>query len=456
MFEREEYQLYENQIYWFYGCFAGILIFIIIFNVFLQITLNDVVHTWYTLYIMFILLFVLADTGLGYEFFWGSYPELNKHVRTFTGISAFVLQLHFMQMFISQTANNSRVYHAVNWNKLAFLLLAVFAALPLILNFELPPLALSLFNTSFSIAYFSGIVLVGLSLTETIYSKNRTGLIYFLAIVPLMIQVIVVLLSRWHLISLPLDTSLTMSLSILVEITILTLGLTIRYNYFKFEKDKLENALVLQRKNTVEKVLGAQEEERRRVASDLHDDLGGTLSSIKGILSGIQNKNENEAREILVKSQKLLDKACDDLRFIAHDLMPADFSSTQLRLAIEESIAKLNSSSNIEFEFILVGPHRQLDRYLELNIYRILNELLHNVRKHSGATHAIIQVIYHEDFFQLMVEDNGGGFDVKLQGAAAGIGLKNIHSRIEYINGKIYFDSGNHGTTITCNIPYPI
>jgi hypothetical protein len=99
----------EKRIYWFYGCFAGILIFIMIFNVFLRIALNDPVHTWYILYILFILLFVLADTGLGYEFLWGNFPAFNKHIRTFAGLIAFFLQLHFMQLFISQTANNSRV-----------------------------------------------------------------------------------------------------------------------------------------------------------------------------------------------------------------------------------------------------------------------------------------------------------------------------------------------------------
>ena len=454
--DRKEYLFHQNWIYWFYGCFAGILIFIMMFNIFLQVTLNDLVHTWYTLYILFILLFVLADTGLGYEFFWGTFPELNKHIRTFTGLGAFFLQLQFMQLFITQTANNSRVYRAVNWSKKFFLCLIFFAVLPLILNFQLPPWALSAFNTLFTLAYISGIILVGLSLAEKIYSKNRTGLIYLLAIVPLMIQVMVVLLSRWHLLSMPIDTSLTMALSILVEIIILTLGLTIRYNYFKVEKDKLEHSLALQQQHTLEKVLSAQEGERRRVAGDLHDDLGGTLSSIKGLLSGIGYQNDNSSREMIANSQKLLDKACEDLRFIAHDLMPTDFSNTKLHLAIGESISKLNSSSDIEFNYIYVGIYRQFDKYLELNIYRILNELLHNIRKHSRAKHAVIQLIYHEDFLQLMVEDNGCGFDANKEESAAGIGLKNIQSRIEYINGKIYFDSNNQGTTVTCNVPYPI
>lgn len=455
LFERDEYLLYHNLIYWFYGGFTGILIFIMIFNIFLRLTLNDSLHTWYSLYILFVLLFVLADTGLGYEFLWSNRPGLNKHIRTFVGMPAFFLQLHFMQLFISQTQNNSKVYNAVNWNKWGFVLLSIISAFYYIFNISSSEFVLDFFNIAYSVAYFSGIILVGISLAEKIHARNKIGLIYLLAIFPLMLQVLVVMLSRWKLIAIPIDTSLTMSISILLEIIILTLGLTIRYNYFKLEKDKLELALIGQQKATIEKVLSTQEEERRRIAGDLHDDLGGTLASIKGILSGINPASNINQIEMLSNSQKLLDKACDDLRFIAHDLMPSDFSNTQLNEAIEEFLDKLKISSEIEFSYTSGGIYRELDKYLELNIYRILNELIHNIKKHSKAKNASVQLIYHEDFIQLMVEDNGQGFDCRAhETKSMGLGLKNIQSRIDYIKGKIYFDSGKQGTTVTCNVPY--
>ena len=454
--EREDFILHQNQTYWLYGGFTGILIFIMLFNIFLWFTLDNKIHIWYILYILFVLLFVLADTGLGYEFLWSNYPEVNMHVRTFTGILAFVLQLHFMQLFISQKQSNSQFYRLVNGNKLIFLLLLCLSTLPFIFNFKFSGILLSGFNTAFSIAYVSGIILVGLSLAEKIYQKNKTGIIYLIAIFPLMLQVLVVILARWKLLSLAIDTSMTMTISILLEIIILTLGLAIRYNYFKIEKDKLEHLLIRQQKSTMEKVISTQEEERRRIAGDLHDDLGGTLASIKGILSGLSPIIENQQAKMLGHSQELIDKACEDLRFIAHDLMPADFSNTQLNIAIKEVVSKLNISTDIKFNYIFAGEYKFLDKKIELNIYRILNELVHNIKKHSNAKTATIQLIYHDDFLQLMVEDDGSGF--KTTSAVLnvdGIGLKNIQARIDYINGKIYFDSGSQGSTITCNVPYP-
>lgn len=455
-YKRDDFLYHQNQIYWLYGGFTGILIFIMLFNIFLWFTLDNRIHIWYILYILFVLLFVLADTGLGYEFLWSNHPETNKHVRTFTGILAFLLQLHFMQLFISQNQSNSRFYKLVNSYKSVIIIFLSLSALPFIFNFKYPAVLLGGFNTAFSLAYISGIILVGLSLAEKVKSRNKTGIIYLIAISPLMLQVLVVILARWHLLSIAIDTSMTMAISILVEIIILTLGLAIRYNYFKIEKDKLEHLLIKQQKTTMEKVIGTQEDERRRIAGDLHDDLGGTLATIKGILSGISPLIDYNQAKMLGHSQKLIDKACEDLRLIAHDLMPADFSNTQLNIAIKEVVNKLNSSSDITFNYVFAGDYRSLDKNIELNIYRIVNELVHNIRKHSSAQSATIQLIYHHDFLQLMVEDDGCGFDTTNKSFHLnGIGLKNIQARVDYINGKVYFDNGSEGSTITCNIPYP-
>lgn len=450
------YQEHHNLNYWFYGCFTGILVFIMIFNIFLWFTLHDHIHIWYTLYILLILAFVLADNGLGFEFIWNNYPMINKHIRTLTGILAFVVQLHFMQLFISQSRNNSRLYQPVNWNKWFFTALLILSVLPLAFRFNFSEPVSNVFYILFSIAYSMGVLLVGLSLAEKIVQKNRTAMIYLLAIFPLMLQIAVVMLSRWHILSVPVDTTITMSVSILMEVIVLTLGLTVRYNYFKKEKDKLALALVNQQKATMKKVLEAQEDEKRRIAEDLHDDLGGTLSYVKGILSDLTRPQDEKQLQMLFNSQHLLDKACEDLRLIAHDLMPVDFSNTQLSKAIEEAVTKAKVASGIEFSFTSGGIFKDLDKNLELNIFRILSELVHNVRKHSNARNASVQLTYHQDFLQLMVEDDGCGFNPESrQISNPGIGLKNILSRVDYIHAKIYFDSGKQGTTIICNVPYP-
>ncbi|HEY0667961.1 MAG TPA: 7TM diverse intracellular signaling domain-containing protein [Sphingobacteriaceae bacterium] len=446
------YQRRHNLNYWFYGGFAGILILIVIFNIFLRLTLDDPIHTWYTAYIVLILLFVLTDNGLGFEFLWNDYPGLNKHMRTFTGMLAFGVQLHFMQLFISQRSNN-RLYLPVNITKYTFLILVILSVIPFAFNFNYSGQLAAIFYLVCSMAYLIGILLVALSLIEAIKQKNKTGVIYLVAVLPIMVQVLIVMLARWHVISPHVNTAFTMAVSILLEISILTFGLTIRYNYFKKQKDTLELALANQQKITMKKVLDTQEHEKRRIAEDLHDELGGTLASIKGLLSGLNSVQDQKQQHLLITSQHLLDKACEDLRFIAHDLMPAGFSKTSLVQALEDLVVKAGIASGIVFTFTSAGTPKDLDKNLELNVFRILNELIHNVRKHSGARNVMVQLTYHADFMQLMVEDDGCGFDINAQ--TDGIGLKNMQSRADYIQGKLYFDSGSQGTTIICNVPYP-
>lgn len=159
-------------------------------------------------------------------------------------------------------------------------------------------------------------------------------------------------------------------------------------------------------------------------------------------------------KEKLLHSQQLLDNICTDLRYITHDLMPSNFINNSLENTLEETIKKVNlATSNLHFTFIKEWDVIAMDKRVELNIFRIVNKLIHNIKKHANATQAIIKLNYHQNFLQLMVEDNGKGILSKNY-LDQGIGFKNLKSRAEYINAKLHINSGQNGTTIICNIPY--
>jgi hypothetical protein len=92
LYEKQDFMRSYNLNYWLYGSFSGILLFIILFSAFLWLSLKAKIHLWYILYLFLVLVFVLADSGLGYEFLWGQYPELNKYIRTPLGMVAFAVQ----------------------------------------------------------------------------------------------------------------------------------------------------------------------------------------------------------------------------------------------------------------------------------------------------------------------------------------------------------------------------
>lgn len=364
-----------NLDYWLIGIFTGIILFILLFNTFLWISLKDKIHPWYILYLSLLLIFIWADLGIGYEFIWNDMPELNKNIRNPIGMLAFASQLHLMQLFINQTKVNSQFFSLINFNKILLITLSLLVVFSLYYKIQLKDYQFRIFQISFYLAYIGGLILVLLALFEKILQRNKSALIYLIAILPLIGQIIYIILIRWNLIANPINTSSTLAICLLMEVIVITIGLTIRYNNYKSNYNKLEINLINQKNLTLNKVLIAIEDEKKRIAEDLHDEIGGTLSVVKGIISNIDNNSTHEVKEKLLHSQQLLDNICTDLRYITHDLMPSNFINNSLENALEETIKKVNlATSNLHFTFLKEGDVIAMDKRVELNIFRIVNE----------------------------------------------------------------------------------
>ena len=147
----------------------------------------------------------------------------------------------------------------------------------------------------------------------------------------------------------------------------------------------------------------------------------------------------------------MIEQSSSDLRRIAHNLMPPDFSKTKLADILSGHINRLNNEQAGKFQLIVSGEDHQFNKQQELFIYRIILELTNNIIKHSKATEVGIQLLYFNTHLQLMAEDNGHGFNGEIQ---QGIGLRSIQSRISYSCGTLNIDSNEFGTTVIINIPY--
>jgi signal transduction histidine kinase len=148
----------------------------------------------------------------------------------------------------------------------------------------------------------------------------------------------------------------------------------------------------------------------------------------------------------------MLDGACDEVRRIAHDMMPAALAVGGLPDAVEDLGDSLRSVHGIDIDVRVIGLNERLEENMEVMIYRILQELVANVIKHSEAKKVIIQLSQHDNQLMLIVEDDGVGF--KTAGNNDGLGLKSLLSRTEYLNGELNIDSKlGSGTTVSVVIP---
>ncbi len=203
-------------------------------------------------------------------------------------------------------------------------------------------------------------------------------------------------------------------------------------------------------------LLEGQESERIRIAKDLHDGLGGLLTTVKAHFSKIQAEIVQVSKlDIYDSAHKLIDKAYDEIRRISHNLMPSDLRAGGIQLALQQLAQELRSVHEIDTEFELIGfADDRFDEKLELSIYRITQELITNILKYADASHIFLQVSKFEDEIQIVIEDNGVGFDLDKVLKNEGLGLKSVLSRVEQSKGEIDIETGNQkGTSITINLP---
>ncbi len=194
-------------------------------------------------------------------------------------------------------------------------------------------------------------------------------------------------------------------------------------------------------------LLEGQENERKRIAEELHDGIIGDLSAIKLQISAL-DKNENSFpdQSSFKKINEMIDQSCSQVRQISHDLMPAAIEEFGLIESIKLLCKKLNFAHDSEFDFQVFGEYKPLSPLQETTIYRIIQELLNNTVKHAQAKHILIQLNLHKEEISISVEDDGNGFDVNA--SHAGIGLRNLQSRIKSLQAEFDIKSSNIGTSV--------
>ena len=203
-------------------------------------------------------------------------------------------------------------------------------------------------------------------------------------------------------------------------------------------------------------MLEGQEEERKRIARDLHDRIGSMLSMVKIHFKSVEDNLEAlkvKNREQYERANELLDEACDEVRKVAHDMVSGVLMKFGLVSALKNLCNSVQSTGQLNMELIDFGLDERLDYDYEINIYRIVQEMLSNVLKHAEASEMTIQLLKKDDSIHMIVEDNGKGFKIDSEDFEPGMGLKNIESRVLKLNGDLSIDSGKGaGTTITIDL----
>lgn len=197
-------------------------------------------------------------------------------------------------------------------------------------------------------------------------------------------------------------------------------------------------------------VVQGQDQERNRIAKEIHDGIGGTLAGVKLQLSQANTIMKNKGIDIIIEQMTLV---CRNLRSISHNLSLNYLKDKDLEVLLNELKEEYQYREEFQIEAV-VYPEGALNSFSESvkhQAYRIVQELVANISKHAAATDVMLNVTRHNDLLNIIVEDNGRGFDNTI---SKGIGLKNVEERLSAINGSMIIESQlGRGTTVIIDIP---
>ena len=207
----------------------------------------------------------------------------------------------------------------------------------------------------------------------------------------------------------------------------------------------------------VDCMLKGQEDERSRLAKDLHDGLGGLLSGVK---FSLRNMKDNlvitpDNMAVFERSLDMLDTSIRELRRVAQNMTPEMLTKFGLDEALKEYCSTINATGLLNVKYQSLGMDARLDQSVEIIIFRIIQELLNNIMKHAQATEAFVQLIRENSRLNIVVEDNGKGFDAALTENSNGAGWMNIRSRVDYLKGQLDIHTGTGKGTLV-NIEFKI
>lgn len=437
--------------YLFWGVFTGIWLFVSIFSFFIFISLRERLYLFYSLYLVLGVVWAYSNSGVGYQYLWGDYPQVMARIRFISGTASIALLLQFMQLFIGQRKDNSRLFRLTVIVRYALWLLVLLAFVPF--DFAEHPVVLMAFLVIGDVVSLAAVVCLLASPIEKIRQGVRPAVYYLFAAFFFFTGICFTFLIRLGVLPANPFTLNAVYAGALIEIIVLTFGLTLRYNQYKNEREKL--LVEMKQKEIAEavKIVLTREEERKRIAADMHDDLGAGLSGLQ-LMSELSGRKQTaeELKKDVARISFSAKELGGKIRDIVWTLNPENDSLENLLLYIHKYGHQLFEESPVVFRMSMADPIPpvQVSGSVRRHLFLLVKEAFNNILKHANAREAVCR-FYTVDHFSLTISDNGRGFDPA--GRQEGNGMVNMKRRMMLIGGQMQADSGAGGTTITFTVP---
>lgn len=423
------------------GIFSGITLLLSLYTFLLFYQFKQAIYIFYSLYILSMTVYLWAGTGFTEFWFWPQNILIQNSITAIASALVFI----FLSLFSFKYLNlKARSFHG------SFLLSAViFVSLLLIANMFFPTFFSQ--NSQFFLnVFYLIVVLQQFNLFTAAFRKYKEDRRYYgFFIIAYSIPYLAVLSKLLIELGVLPDFSRTMNpmlFGFIIDIILFAFALTYQLRNMYLDRQELLEKQVMIAKELVSARVTGEETEKKRIAQELHDDVGFKLSSLKQEL-------EQKISDPTVF--KKLSEVISHTREITHNLYPGSLKFLGIKRAIVNLVNEIKVLGSFQINLEFYDFPDRLSPSHELHLYRIIQEGLNNIIKYANCTLVNVDLFMHDSGYVITIEDNGEGFDINQ--TSEGIGLQSIRSRVEMLSGKFTIDTQkNRGTVLIIELPLAI
>lgn len=444
---QQQYAIYQRYVFFYMGIVSMIAIVMLIAFVLFR----KAVFGAYLGYIICGGGWILTHYGCIFPLLYPNYPIINTIIKPVTSLGASM----FLMMVLLQVFRKSLVAKQWLQQVLQSAVYAVAIIIAIMLCLLIPHLngpACTALVVAWQVALIYSIAIIVLTPICFIQS-GYTAKIFTAAVLTICIMAIVQQVANLGYIKSFFISEHGITIASLLEIVIMAFGLF--YNFYQEKKLKEIRVAELEkeRNETLKKLITVQDNERKRIAADLHDNLGPLLAALKINFRRIIHSKDILQQTLVEKTESIIDDAIAEIRNVAHNLMPKGLSANGLVNTLNEYFEGIEQLYNKKLMF-----HHRIDasltHELQTNLYRIVCELVLNAARHSQAATITINIQTTPTIITVSIYDDGQGFIRKLNGHENTLGLQSAESRVLYLKGAFSMQSEKgRGTLINIKIP---
>ena len=423
-----------------FGLGLGFVLFCAIFSLIGAILLRQQLFVWYFLYLLSVLFYGFTEPGFSIQFLFPTLTNFGGPLSIHAPIYTFIFLIKFSQALLNTKKSLPLPHRILNF---------IFY---LMIGMVLADWALGETLRTYSFYYLPvvfGVMIVGLVLLvfcgiRTLKINRPIASLYLSASGMVLMSGLISIPNTVYGLSVTFRLNPVL-LGYLFEVFFLSFALIIQYRQLQRERTALAAQLAEQQQQMYKNYIEGIEKERSRIAGELHDDIGARLSNIKQIV-GIHQENVEETKQ-------KIDNLIDDIRRLSHDLALPVAHVSGLRPLVEQLIGDVRKNSTIDFRLNCYDFVERFSATEIQQLYRILQEAIHNIVSHAQATMADIQLFGYENEIVIVIEDDGKGFEIAEK--INGIGLNQMRIRTESLGGRIEINSKpGMGTHILIEMPF--